>query len=132
MGNVLNIAASALNAYQSALDITGNNISKIEVRSYTRQRPACEARRMDTGVGTGVDVQDIRRNVDHFANQQLRETVAVKSQYDPFYQQSLQIDKLMSSQGSNIVSVTQTFFDALGLVNDVPDNLASRSILIKQ
>lgn len=61
----LTIGYSGLSAYQAALNTTGNNISNVKTKGYTRQetvRTAAEALRSYTKygmVGTGVNVTDI-------------------------------------------------------------------------
>lgn len=64
----LTIGYSGLSAYQAALHTTGNNISNVKTKGYSRQetvRSAAEALRSYTKygtVGTGVNVTDIVQN----------------------------------------------------------------------
>ena len=64
----LTIGYSGLSAYQAALHTTGNNISNVKTKGYSRQetvRSASEALRSYTKygtVGTGVNVTDIVQN----------------------------------------------------------------------
>ncbi|MCL9685374.1 flagellar hook-associated protein FlgK [Legionella maioricensis] len=134
--SILSIANSGLNAFQSALAVTGNNIANAKTRGYSRQTinftPSLSQRFSSSFIGTGVSVNSIYRNADQFANYQVRNTQSFKSQYETFYQQASQIDKLLSQDGTNISTSLQSFFDALGQLNNSPDTGASRDVTLRQ
>ncbi|KTD36813.1 flagellar hook-associated protein FlgK [Legionella nautarum] len=137
MAGILNIAATSLNAFQRALAVTGNNIANSSNRAYTRetaQFSPLPSQRYGSNsyIGSGVIISDVRRNSDRFATEQVRETLTLKSEYDYFYQQAIQIDKLLSEKGTSLSSSMQTFFNALGQLNETPDNLAARSLMLQQ
>ncbi|HAT2008225.1 TPA: flagellar hook-associated protein FlgK [Legionella pneumophila] len=134
--SILNIAYSGLNAFQRALDVTGNNIANFKTRGYSRQSiqftPITSSRYAGSYIGAGVSVASIYRNVDQFANAQVRSTLSYRTQYDAFYNQAIQIDKLLSQDGSSISVPLQTFFDSIGQLNSTPDNIATRGVVLKQ
>ncbi|CAM2929408.1 flagellar hook-associated protein 1 FlgK [Legionella steigerwaltii] len=134
--SILSIAYSGMNAFQNALSVTGNNIANVKTRGYSRQSiqfaPTPSRRYAGSFIGTGVAVNNVYRNVDQFANAQVRSTSSVKSQYDTFYQQALEINKLLSQDGSSLSSSLQSFFDSLGQLNNAPDNVASRNVAMSQ
>lgn len=134
--SILNIAYSGLNAFQRALDVTGNNIANFKTRGYSRQSiqftPITSNRYVGSYIGAGVSVASIYRNVDQFANAQVRSTLSYRTQYDAFYNQAIQIDKLLSQDGSSISVPLQTFFDSIGQLNSTPDNIATRGVVLKQ
>ncbi|CZH37703.1 TPA: flagellar hook-associated protein FlgK [Legionella pneumophila subsp. pneumophila] len=134
--SILNIAYSGLNAFQRALDVTGNNIANFKTRGYSRQSiqftPIASNRYAGSYIGAGVSVSSIYRNVDQFANAQVRSTLSYRTQYDAFYSQAIQIDKLLSQDGSSISVPLQTFFDSIGQLNSTPDNIATRGVVLKQ
>lgn len=134
--STLGIAYSGLNAFQRALDVSGNNIANATTQGYSRQTiqltPGISQRYAGSYIGTGVAVASILRNSDQFANFQVRSTLSVKSQYDAFYQQAIQIDKMLSQDGTNISTSLQSFFDSLGQVNNAPDSVAARGVVFKQ
>lgn len=136
MGGILSIATSGLNAFQRALDVTGNNIANVRNGDYSRQivqfAQLPSQRYAGAYVGSGVVISDIRRNSDRFATQQVRDTLSVKSQYDTFYEQAVQIDKLLSEDGTSISATLQNFFNALSQLNDTPDSIAARGVTLKQ
>lgn len=134
--SILSIAYSGLNAFQRALDVTGNNIANATTRGYSRQSiqftPSVSHKYAGSYMGTGVSVASIYRNADQFASMQVRNTLSVKSQYDTFYQQAIQVDKLLSQDGTSISGSLQSFFDSLGQLNNAPDSSATRGIALKQ
>lgn len=134
--SIFGIAYSGLNAFQRALDVTANNISNAQTLGYSRQSlrfsPTFSQSFAGSHVGSGVNVDSIYRNVDQFANAQVRNTQSIRSQYDAFYQQAVQIDKLLSSEGSSISSSLQSFFDSIGKMNNAPDGVAARGVFLKQ
>ncbi|CDZ78143.1 Flagellar hook-associated protein 1 [Legionella massiliensis] len=136
MAGLLNIASSSLNAFQRALAVTGNNIANSSNKAYTRQTaqfsPLPSQRYAGSFIGGGVNISAVRRHDDRFADSQVREALTTKSQYDTFYQQALQIDKLLSEKGTSVSTNLQTFFNALGQLNEAPDSLASRSLMLQQ
>lgn len=134
--SILSSAYSGLNAFQRALDVTSNNINNVGTRGYSRQTinftPSISHKYAGSYIGSGVQVQSITRNVDQFANFQVRNTQSAKSEYDAFYQQAIQIDKLLSQDGGSISSSLQEFFTSLGQLNNAPDSVASRGVALKQ
>lgn len=136
MSGILNIAASSLSAFQRALEVVGNNIANVNTRGYSRQTaqftPTPSHRYAGSFIGTGVTVSGIKRNNDQFATRQVRETLTTKTEYDTFYQQALQIDKLLSQEGTSISTSMQQFFNALAQLNEAPDSIASRGVTLKQ
>ncbi len=134
--SILSIAYSGLNAFQRAFDVTGNNIANIHTSGYSRQSiqfaSGPSQRYAGSFIGSGVTVASIGRNVDQFVNNQVRSTLSTKSQFDAFYSQALQIDKLLSQDGTSISTSLQSFFESLGQLNSAPDNISSRSVAIKQ
>lgn len=136
MAGILSIASSSLNAFQRALAVTGNNIANSSNKAYTRETvqftPLSSQRYAGSYIGGGVMISAIQRNSDRFAEQQVRETLTAKSQYDALYQQALQIDKLLSEKGTSVSNNLQTFFNTLSQLNDAPDSLISRNLMLQQ
>lgn len=134
--SILNIAYSGLNAFQYALDVSGNNIANATTKGYSRQSillsPAMSQRYGGAYVGNGVMIGSIYRNSDQFANAQVRSTLSTKSQYDTFYQQASQIDQMISQNGSSISSSLQSFFDSFNQLNNSPDSAAARGVALSQ
>src|ERR1051325_7492177 len=76
IGSALQIGKSALLAYQSALQVVGNNVSNAGSTSYTRQTPVLTP---TTGVNLpegftpgGVALSALQRNVDDSLENRIR------------------------------------------------------------
>jgi len=89
----LDIGRNALQAQQRALDVTGHNIANANTEGYTRQRAVMETtkpfampafnRPIGAGqIGTGVQVQEVKRLRDDFIDLQIRKESAVTSEWE--------------------------------------------------
>jgi flagellar hook-associated protein 1 FlgK len=136
MSGLLNTASLALNAFHRGLDIAGNNIANAGTVGYSRRSiifsPTPSNRLGGFSVGTGVQIQSIYRNVNEFANNRVRSTTTLMSQFETFFSQASQLDGLLSEPGTSISLSMQSFFNSLSKMNDNPDNLPARSVALSQ
>ncbi|MCC5792469.1 MAG: flagellar hook-associated protein FlgK [Legionellaceae bacterium] len=136
MAGILGIANSALNAFQQGLAVTGNNIANVNTKGYSRQtihyNTGPSNRHAGSFIGSGVTITGVMRNSDRFANEQVRDTQSMKSQYETFFQQASQLDRLLSQDGTGVSVSMQEFFNALSQLNDAPDNIGSRNVVLNQ
>lgn len=134
--SIINTAYSGLNAFQTALSVIGNNITNSTTKGYSRQTiqliPSITQKVGTSSVGTGVLVNSVLRNTDEFANLQVRNTNSLKSQYDSYFQQASQIDKLLSQDGVGLSAAMQNFFSAFGQMNSNPSDSSARTVALKQ
>jgi flagellar hook-associated protein 1 FlgK len=77
----LGSARSGLLASQGALDIVANNIANVNNPVYSRKNPTFE-QRMVAGVGSGVQLGQISRNVDEGLMRSLRQELGALSAQD--------------------------------------------------
>jgi flagellar hook-associated protein 1 len=89
----LNIGTSGLKASETAISVTGHNISNADNPSYTRQRVVQQARTpMEStpgSIGTGVKITSIVRIHDEFVYSRYRNSSSALS-YDSYLKQSLE------------------------------------------
>lgn len=134
--SILNTAYSGLSAFQNALAITSNNITNASTPGYSRQSiqflPNLTQKVGNVFIGNGVGAANTLRSADDFANYQVRGTYSSKSQYDAFYQQASQVDKLLSPNGAGLSTSMQSFFSALSTMNNNPSDMSSRTPALKQ
>ena len=93
-------ALSGLQATQSALQVTANNISNVNTPGFSRKTVEFEARRLGV-TGAGVNIGAISRNVDEFLLRQTREqsgTVARLTARENFL---AQIQGILGTPNSN-------------------------------
>jgi flagellar hook-associated protein 1 FlgK len=136
MAGILNIATSGLNAFQSALDTIGNNIANVNTEGYSRQSLELNTRTSQrfgsVYIGGGVNLESVRRISDSFAAIQVRDTLALFSEFNTLHSNSLQMDQLLSQDGTSISKSLQEFFSALEKVNEAPDSSATRNVMLNQ
>ena len=136
MAGVINTATSSLAAYQKALDVIANNIANANTPGYSRQTvnftPKPSQGASGGYIGSGVDISNIERHSNQFVNSQVRNTLASYAEHDALYTQALEIDRLLSQQGTSISGSIQEFMNALAQANELPDSAAARGVLFNQ
>lgn len=126
--SLLTLATQSLQANQTALAVTGQNISNVNTEGYTRQRPVFLSRE-DLG---GVSVDQIDRVADAFLNRQIWADSATYSSYDAFKDFANELDNLMASDVTSISKAMDDYFGALQTAVDDPVSLPNRELYIAQ
>ena len=136
MGNILDIGISGLQAHQKALSITGNNITNAGVDGYSRQQVTFsenDAQYMGgVWVGSGVNVDSVRRVYDQFLTEQLRTDTSAFHEYNALSVNAAQIDSLLADSGTGIQPGLESMFSALQAAVDDPSSLPAREVLISE
>jgi flagellar hook-associated protein 1 len=129
-------------AQQSALDVTGHNITNTNTDGYTRQTaeltaaPAYDTNLGGTTVagqiGTGVTVSDYQRVRDSFIDVQLR-AQTMRQGYSQATQDGLQQVELSLNEPSDngLNSLLQNYWNAWQDVSNAPENVANRQALLQ-
>lgn len=125
---LLSLGSQSLLANQTALTVTGQNITNVNTEGYTRQRPIFEAR---AGQG-GVEIDDIDRVADLFLNRQIWADSSTFSSYDIFEDYANELDNLMASDVTSISKAMDDYFGALQTAVDDPVSLPNRELFIAQ
>ena len=136
MSNLISIGLSGLNASQTALAITGNNIANAAVSGYSRQQTiqtTGPSHNIGTGfVGTGTTLSDVRRIYNAYLDNQLQTATSLNTDAAAFQDQITGIDKLLAESDTGISSVLTAFFSALQTASAKPSDVASRQLLLTQ
>ncbi len=125
---LLNLSTQSLQANQTALSVTGQNISNVNTEGYTRQRPVFLSRE---GQG-GVTIDDIDRIADAFLNRQIWTDSATYNSYSAFEDFANELDNLMASDVTSISKAMDDYFGALQTAVDDPVSLPNRELFIAQ
>lgn len=125
---LLTLGTQSLQANQTALAVTGQNISNVNTEGYTRQRPVFQARE---GLA-GVAIDDIDRVADAFLNRQIWADSATYSSYDVFENYANELDNLMASDVTSISKAMDDYFGALQTAVDDPVSLPNRELFIAE
>lgn len=125
---LLTLGTQSLQANQTALSVTGQNISNVNTEGYTRQRPVFHSR-ADLG---GVEIDDIDRVADAFLNRQIWTDSATFNSYNAFEDFANELDNLMASDVTSISKAMDDYFGALQTAVDDPVSLPNRELFIAQ
>jgi flagellar hook-associated protein 1 FlgK len=133
-GNLLNIGKTGLFAAQVGLSTTGHNIANANVAGYSRQtivQSSGIAQAYGYGfVGSGTEVDQIKRYSDSFLNGQVRSAQTQVSSLDAFYAQISQVDNLLSDTTSGLSPALQDFFKGVQDMASNPSSAASRQAVL--
>jgi flagellar hook-associated protein 1 FlgK len=132
--SLLSIGKSGLLAAQVGLSTTGNNITNANTAGYNRQ----VAIQGDTGtqyqgfgyVGTGTEIQAVRRYYDNFLSTSLRNAEANQAALNTYSQQIGQIDNLLSDPTAGLSPALQDFFAGVQDATANPASSAARQSLL--
>ncbi|SDG02499.1 MULTISPECIES: flagellar hook-associated protein FlgK [unclassified Duganella] len=132
--SLLSIGKSGLLAAQVGLSTTGNNITNANTAGYNRQ----VAIQGDTGtqyqgfgfVGTGTEIQAVRRYYDNFLATSLRNAEANQAALNTYSQQISQIDNLLADPTAGLSPALQDFFAGVQDATANPASVAARQSLL--
>ena len=132
--SLLSIGKSGLLAAQVGLATTGNNITNANTAGYNRQ----VAIQGDTGtqyqgfgfVGTGTEIQAVRRYYDNFLATSLRNAESNQAALNTYSQQISQIDNLLADPTAGLSPALQDFFSGVQDATANPASAAARQSLL--
>lgn len=134
MPSLINTALSGLRAAQTALQVTGHNITNANTEGYSRQRANTVT--MDptyTGsgyVGNGAYVDNIQRQVSDFIERSIHSSASNYGADSAFLSQAEQLDSLLASSSTGLSSSLENFFSALSTAAEDPQSLPSRQLVL--
>ena len=132
--DILGIGTSGLLAYQRTLATIGHNVSNANTDGYNRQRTELGTRPPQPAVngfiGTGVQVQNVRRIYDDFVNTQLLQSTAASGQLSTYYDLIRPVDDLLADAKAGLLPSLQEFFDGVQQVADDPASTPQREVLL--
>lgn len=128
------IASRALEAFQAALDVTGNNITNVNTPGYTRQRanftenPALNAYGLQPyELGTGVNVGTVTQIQDLLLNQSLANSQSGLGQYSALAGTLQSVQQVFPEPSANgISSALSAFFNAWSALASNPGDSAKQ------
>ena len=116
MSDLVGISSGAVQAYQRALGVVSNNIANVGTEGYTRQvsdLAATAPRRIGQAfLGTGVEFQAIRRSVDEFIQQNMRNSNSDLAAQSPLVDYAARVVDIMGSEESGLTSAMNAFFNS--------------------
>jgi len=136
MADLLKIGSSGLTAYQAALKVTGNNITKANDPGYSRQEVTFVARPADVigagYIGNGILADGVRRLADQFLTNQLRLDTASFNRLDTYLKNTSQVDSLLADESTGLSAGLERYFSALQAGVDDPSSIPVRQSIISE
>ncbi len=136
MPNIFNIGVSGLTTFQTRLATTGNNIANVNTEGYSRQQvdlSALPSQYSSIGyIGSGVQVENIRRSYDDFVSGRLRTAQSAAEEGKYLYSRAVQVDNVIADPAAGLSTVLSDFFAAVNDVADDPTSVPARDVLLNQ
>jgi flagellar hook-associated protein 1 len=136
MADLIGIGLSGLRAHQTALSVTGNNVSNTNTPGYSRQEAIfVDNQSILTGagyIGQGANIATIRRNAEDFITEQVRADTTVFHERDAVLTQAESIDNLLASTTTGLTPAMSSFFQAFQGAADDPTSIPQRQLLLTQ
>lgn len=120
--SIFSIGLSGLNAAQSALNTTSNNISNVYTPGYNRELTILGEGRGDGG----VRVNDIQRQFNQYVANQLNAATSSSKALSAYQNQISQIDNLLADRDAGLAPLMQNFFSSLEDLAGAPSDPAAR------
>jgi len=134
MADILSNSISGLLAIQQALTTTGHNIANANTPGYSRQSVNLAARAPTYNgngyLGTGVQVNSIKRNFDQYVEAQVRTATSDNSRLSFLKNFADQVNSVLGDSSSGLPQKLQAFFNAGQAVATNPTDLTARSSFI--
>ncbi|MCK9512053.1 MAG: flagellar hook-associated protein FlgK [Pigmentiphaga sp.] len=134
MSNLFNLGRRGLSAAQMGLNVTGHNITNVNTPGFSRQQAMVSTTNAQgTGagyVGTGVQVDTVRRIYDAFLSQQLNAATSNQAATSAYADQMSRINNLLSDRTVGVGEALSRFFEGMNAVASQPAEPAARQELI--
>jgi flagellar hook-associated protein 1 FlgK len=131
----LSVGRTALAAYQAALEVVGNNIANSATPGYVRISPQLSAVPGPTTragqIGGGVNLSSLKRHVNASLEARLRTALSDKESASAEQLSLDRVENVFSLLGDrNLATLIGEFFSSLGDLQNNPENLATRGIVL--
>lgn len=134
--SMLNIGTSALLTSQGSLSTTSHNIANVNTDGYNRQiveqGTSIPNFNGSQYIGSGVEINNIKRVFDTFLSEQVRTFTSQQQQSDTFLTFSKQVDDLLGSPELSLSTGLQGFFDAVQSVANDPTSISARQVMLTE
>lgn len=131
---LLNISLSGLNAATSGIRTVQQNIANANTEGYRRQQAVFSAAPPQYSgggyLGTGVQVDTVRRIYDQFLNSQTQNYQTQLSSSQAYAAYATQVDALLGSDATGLSISLQNFFSSISEVANDPTSLTARQQML--
>jgi flagellar hook-associated protein 1 FlgK len=134
LSGTLSSAVQALDAQETGLTVTNNNIANVNTPGYSRQTISlAEASPINEGsisVGNGVNLLGIQSVQNELLNLQIQQQTSQQSSADAQVSALTQIQTLFPSSGTSLASALSGFFTSLSALSSNPLDAGNRQTVI--
>jgi len=135
MSDMLGIASNAIGAYQRALSTVSNNIANVNTEGYSRQdvvlKDSAPKKMASMYIGTGVMLQNIKRQYDEFAESNLRNSNSDLSAQTPMVDYTKRVMDIMGDKRIGLNTALDDFFNAAGTLSADPASTVLRTSFLR-
>ncbi len=136
MSDLFSISTSALQAFQTAISVTSNNIANANTPGYAEESVdlAAGVPQADGSntVGSGVVVQGVERSFSQLAENQLNASQSSLSQLNSLQTYTNQIDNIIGTTAGGIGTALGNYYNAWSTLASDPTSTPSRQALLDQ
>jgi flagellar hook-associated protein FlgK len=136
MAGLLGIGLSGILGHQAALNTTANNITNANTPGYSRQEVQFGAQtpqRTGAGsIGTGVNVENIRRLANEYLTQQIREDSSLEGEQRTLNNELSRLDNLLGGESTGLSKSLNNFFASLQNAAEDPTSLPQRQLVLSE
>jgi flagellar hook-associated protein 1 FlgK len=134
LSDVFGISVGALQAFQSAIDVTSNNIANANTPGYAKESVNLTAAAPESNgvlsVGNGVVVSGISRSFSQATANQLNSSQSSLGNLNALQTYSTQVDNLVGTTAGGLSTALQSFYSAWSDVANAPTSTATRQALL--
>src|SRR6267142_575340 len=134
LSDLFGISVGALQAFQSALNVTSNNIANANTPGYAKESVELTAAKPQSNgnvtIGSGVTVSGISRSFSQATANQLNASQSALGQLNALQSYSSQIDNLVGTTAGGLSTALQNFYGAWSDVANNPASTATRQALL--
>jgi flagellar hook-associated protein 1 FlgK len=136
VSDVFAISISALQAFQTAISVTSNNIANANTPGYDVESVdltnAVPESAGNTPIGAGVEVSSINRAFSQLAANQLNSSQSSLGQLNSLQTYTDQIDNIVGTTGGGLSTALQNYYGAWSTLANDPTSTAARQALLSQ
>jgi flagellar hook-associated protein 1 FlgK len=134
LSDLFAISVGALQAFQSALNVTSNNIANANTPGYAKESvelvAAAPQSNGNVTIGSGVTIAGIGRSFSQATANQLNASQSALGQLSALQSYSSQIDNLVGTTAGGLSTALQNFYSAWSDVANNPASTATRQALL--
>jgi flagellar hook-associated protein FlgK len=135
MSDILGISSNAVSAYQMALSTVSNNIANVNTEGYSRQdvvlQDTAPTKSANTYFGTGVALQQVKRQFDAFAESNLRNSASDLNAQQPMVDYTSRVMNVMGDSSLGLSSALDDFFSSANSLSADPASTVLRTTYLQ-